>query len=163
RFMAEEDGTVVAIVAAQVRPLLGGRSFWYVPRGPVMDYTHPSAAERLRELALALSISSLLEVAALLWALRRRIESIEDGEVARSAARSAVAAGAAALLMLGGLTLVQATLPAMLDHGLGRLVAVGALTSAGGAIYLVVASALRAPEIGQLRALLARRRGGAAA
>ncbi|HEX2141570.1 MAG TPA: peptidoglycan bridge formation glycyltransferase FemA/FemB family protein [Candidatus Limnocylindria bacterium] len=54
RFMAEEDGTVVAIVAAQVRPLLGGRSFWYVPRGPVMDYTHPSAAERLRELALAL-------------------------------------------------------------------------------------------------------------
>ncbi|HEX2142632.1 MAG TPA: murein biosynthesis integral membrane protein MurJ, partial [Candidatus Limnocylindria bacterium] len=114
-------------------------------------------------LALALSISSLLEVAALLWALRRRIESIEDGEVARSAARSGVAPGAAALLMLGGLTLVQATLPGLLDHGLGRLVAVAALTSAGGAIYLVVASALRAPEIGQLRALLARRRGGAAA
>ncbi|HET6381064.1 MAG TPA: murein biosynthesis integral membrane protein MurJ [candidate division Zixibacteria bacterium] len=111
-------------------------------------------------LALALSISSIIEVSCLLWALRRRIESIEEGQVARSAGRSAVAAVAAALVMLGGLTLVHGALPALLDHGLGRLVAVAALTAAGGAIYVVVASTLRAPELAQLRALLARRRGG---
>jgi putative peptidoglycan lipid II flippase len=112
-------------------------------------------------LALALSISSILEVSGLLWALHRRIESVEEGEVARSAGRSAVAALAAALLMLGGLTLIEGTLPGVMDHGLGRLVAVAVLTASGGAIYLVVASALRAPELGQLRSLLARRRGGA--
>ena len=35
---------------------------------------------------------------------------------------------------------------------------VAVLTAAGAAIYLLVASALRAPEIGLLRSLLARRR-----
>ena len=46
-------------------------------------------------LALALSISAMLEVIGLLWALRRRIESIEERAVLRSAVRSAVAAVAA--------------------------------------------------------------------
>jgi peptidoglycan pentaglycine glycine transferase (the first glycine) len=38
RFTLSADGKPVAIVAAQVRPLAGGRSFWYVPHGPVLDY-----------------------------------------------------------------------------------------------------------------------------
>jgi putative peptidoglycan lipid II flippase len=109
-------------------------------------------------LALALSISALLEVVGLLWALRRRIESVEEGRVLRSAGRSAVAGVAAALLMLGGLTLVRSALPGLLDDGVGRLVVLAALTAAGFAIYVLVASALRAPELAQMRALLARRR-----
>jgi peptidoglycan pentaglycine glycine transferase (the first glycine) len=54
RFVAEEDGTLVAIAAAQVRRLALGRSFWYVPHGPVLDYGHPRAAEWLRAVAIGL-------------------------------------------------------------------------------------------------------------
>jgi lipid II:glycine glycyltransferase (peptidoglycan interpeptide bridge formation enzyme) len=54
RFMAEEDDQLVAIAAAQVRRLPLGRSFWYVPHGPVLDYGHPRAAERLRAVAIGL-------------------------------------------------------------------------------------------------------------
>ncbi len=110
-------------------------------------------------LALALSISALLEVAGLVWSLRNRIESIEDAQVLRSAGRSAIAAVAAALLMLGGLTLAQGWVPGLLANGFGRLLVVAALTVAGAAIYLIVASALHAPEIAQMRSLLGRRRG----
>jgi putative peptidoglycan lipid II flippase len=109
-------------------------------------------------LALALSISALLEVGGLVWSLRNRIESIEDGQVLRSAGRSAIAAVAAALLMLGGLTLAQGWVPGLLANGLGRLIVVAALAAGGGAIYLLVASALHAPEIAQMRSLLGRRR-----
>jgi putative peptidoglycan lipid II flippase len=109
-------------------------------------------------LALALSISSVLEVIGLVLALHRRIESVEEGEVLRSAGRSAVAAVASALLMLVGLTVVREWAPAALDGGLTRLLVVAVLAAAGGAIYLLVASALRSPEIGQLRSVLLRRR-----
>lgn len=54
RFVAEEDGVPVAIAAAQVRPLPLGRSFWYVPRGPVLDYEHPRAGEWLRAMVIGL-------------------------------------------------------------------------------------------------------------
>jgi lipid II:glycine glycyltransferase (peptidoglycan interpeptide bridge formation enzyme) len=54
RFVAEEEGELVAIAAAQVRPLPLGRSFWYVPRGPVLDYDHPRAGERLRAVAVGI-------------------------------------------------------------------------------------------------------------
>lgn len=54
RYLLEEDGAVVAIVAAQERPLLRGRTFWYVPHGPVLDYRHPAAAARLRAVVLGL-------------------------------------------------------------------------------------------------------------
>jgi hypothetical protein len=110
-----------------------------------------------------LSISAVLEVIGLVWALHRRIESVEEGQVLRSAGRSVVAGVAAALLMLGGLTLVRDALPAALQGGLTRLVIVAILTIAGGAIFLLVASALRSPEIGLLRSLLARRRRNTAA
>jgi len=48
RFVAEEDGAIVALAAAQVRRVRGGRSFWYVPHGPVLDYADADAAMRLR-------------------------------------------------------------------------------------------------------------------
>ena len=54
RFVAEEDGKVVALAAAQVRTLPLGRSFWYVPHGPVLDYDHERAGERLRAMAIGL-------------------------------------------------------------------------------------------------------------
>jgi peptidoglycan biosynthesis protein MviN/MurJ (putative lipid II flippase) len=109
-------------------------------------------------LALALSIATLLEVAGLLLWLRRRIDSVEEGEVLRSAGRSALAAVVAALLMLGGVTVAREWAPALLENAFSRLVVVAGLTAAGGAIYLLVAAALRAPEIAQMRSVLARRR-----
>jgi peptidoglycan pentaglycine glycine transferase (the first glycine) len=49
RFVLEEDGGIVALCAAQVRRTRFGRSFWYVPRGPVLDYEDPRAPLRLRQ------------------------------------------------------------------------------------------------------------------
>src|SRR5687767_23069 len=57
RYVLEEDGHIVAIVAAQERALFGGRSFWYVPHGPVLDYGDARASERLRALVTALRIA----------------------------------------------------------------------------------------------------------
>jgi lipid II:glycine glycyltransferase (peptidoglycan interpeptide bridge formation enzyme) len=54
RFVVEEDGEIVALVAAQQRRLPVGRAFWYVPHGPVLDYLHPEAAERLRVVTIGL-------------------------------------------------------------------------------------------------------------
>jgi lipid II:glycine glycyltransferase (peptidoglycan interpeptide bridge formation enzyme) len=54
RFVADEDGEIVALVAAQERRLPLGRSFWYVPHGPVLDYADPQAAARLRAVTIGL-------------------------------------------------------------------------------------------------------------
>ncbi len=54
RFVVEDEGEIVALVAAQQRRLPLGRAFWYVPHGPVLDYTHPRAAERLRAVSIGL-------------------------------------------------------------------------------------------------------------
>jgi lipid II:glycine glycyltransferase (peptidoglycan interpeptide bridge formation enzyme) len=55
RYLLEEDGAgIVAIAAAQERPLVAGRAFWYVPHGPVLDWSAPAAAERLRALLIGL-------------------------------------------------------------------------------------------------------------
>ena len=54
RFVLEDGGAVVAIVAAQERPLPGGRSFWYAPHGPVLDWASPQAGERVRALTIGL-------------------------------------------------------------------------------------------------------------
>jgi peptidoglycan biosynthesis protein MviN/MurJ (putative lipid II flippase) len=108
-------------------------------------------------LALALSIASVLEVIGLLWSLHRRIESVEAATIGRSLARAFVAAAAAALLMFGGLTLVEGSLAGWLENPVGRLLALVVLSSAGIAIFLIVAAALRAPELDQLRSLLRRR------
>ncbi|HEX2844104.1 MAG TPA: lipid II flippase MurJ, partial [Candidatus Limnocylindria bacterium] len=108
-------------------------------------------------LALAMSIAAVIEVLGLLWSLHRRIESVEEAAIVRSLGRAAVAGVAAALFMLGGLTLVEGSLGGFLDNVVGRLLALLVLSAAGGAVYLVVAAALRAPELAQLRDLLRRR------
>jgi lipid II:glycine glycyltransferase (peptidoglycan interpeptide bridge formation enzyme) len=54
RFVALDGDELVAIVAAQVRRLPMGRSFWYVPHGPVLDYDHPQAGERVRAVTIGL-------------------------------------------------------------------------------------------------------------
>ena len=54
RFVLEEDGELVALVAAQERRLPLGRAFWYVPHGPVLDYADARAAEWLRAVAIGL-------------------------------------------------------------------------------------------------------------
>lgn len=58
RYLLEEDGAIVAIVAAQERRIGAGRSFWYVPHGPVLDWTAPAASERLRALLIGLRIAA---------------------------------------------------------------------------------------------------------
>jgi putative peptidoglycan lipid II flippase len=105
-------------------------------------------------LALALTITATLEVIGLLWALRERLNGVHGGELLGSLARSAVAAAAAALVMLGGLQLAQAWFASVLAHGLGRLIVLLALSAMGLAIFVVVAAALRSPELGELRRLL---------
>jgi putative peptidoglycan lipid II flippase len=105
-------------------------------------------------LALALSISATLEVLGLLWSLRRRIDSVEERAILGSAARAAVAAGAAALLMLGGLNLVESWLPGVLGHGVGRLAVLLGLAAAGTGTFLAVAGALGSRELAQLRDLI---------
>ncbi len=54
RFVAEEEGRVVGLAAVQVRSLPMGRSFWYVPHGPVLDYDDRRAGERLRAVVIGL-------------------------------------------------------------------------------------------------------------
>jgi lipid II:glycine glycyltransferase (peptidoglycan interpeptide bridge formation enzyme) len=54
RFVLDEEGEVVALIAAQERALPLGRRFWYVPHGPVLDYADPRAAERLRAVMIGL-------------------------------------------------------------------------------------------------------------
>ena len=58
RYLLEQDGAIVAIVAAQERFLVAGRSFWYVPHGPVLDWGSPAAAERVRALLIGLRIAA---------------------------------------------------------------------------------------------------------
>ena len=58
RYLLEDDGAVVAIVAAQQRALPAGRAFWYVPHGPVLDHGDPRAGERLRALLIGLRIAA---------------------------------------------------------------------------------------------------------
>ena len=109
-------------------------------------------------LALALSISAVLEVLGLLWSLRRRIDSLEEGAIARSVGRAALAGTVAALFLIGALTVVSGSLGGMLDNVIGRLLALLVLSAAGAAVYLAAAAALRAPEIAQLRGYAQRRR-----
>jgi lipid II:glycine glycyltransferase (peptidoglycan interpeptide bridge formation enzyme) len=58
RYVVEEKGAIVAIAAAQERPVLGGRTFWYVPHGPVLDWASPAAGERLRAMLKGLRLTS---------------------------------------------------------------------------------------------------------
>ena len=57
RYLLEQDGVIVAIAAAQERPLIAGRSFWYVPHGPVLDWSAPQARAWMRALLIGLRIA----------------------------------------------------------------------------------------------------------
>ena len=81
RYLLEEGGQVEAIVAAQVRPLVAGRSFWYVPHGPVLDYDHPLAGERVRAL-----VAGLREAARIDRAVAVKLEPrLEQGDAGLAA------------------------------------------------------------------------------
>jgi len=108
-------------------------------------------------LALALSITATGEAIGLVWALRNRIHSIEGAAIARSVLRAGVAAAAAALLMLGGLEVVHSAFAGLEGTGLGRLAVLIVLAGAGLAIYVLVAGAMRSPELAQLREMAGRR------
>ena len=69
------------------------------------------------------------------------------GDVLRSRGALGLAAVAAGLLMLGGLTAVRDVLPGPWRDGLGRLLALAVLIGRPGSSTCSVASALRAPEI----------------
>ena len=114
-------------------------------------------------LALALSISASLEVLGLVWALRRRIDSIEEAEVLRSGARSLLAAALAAAVMLGGLLAIEAWSPDLLADGAGRVLALLVLVGVGALVYLLAAAAMGAEELTQIRTYLAGRRRRSAA
>ena len=58
RFVVVEDDRPVVLAAVQVRSIGLGRSFWYVPHGPVTDYGHPRAAARLETLVTGLAASA---------------------------------------------------------------------------------------------------------
>jgi putative peptidoglycan lipid II flippase len=109
-------------------------------------------------LALALSISSVLEVVGLLWSLRARLDSIEGGEIARAVIRAGSAASVAALVMLGGLLLLDAGFGESLDDPVARIAALAGLVAAGMLAFVGASLALRSPELTQLRGVLRRRR-----
>jgi peptidoglycan pentaglycine glycine transferase (the first glycine) len=81
RYVLEEDGAIVAIVAAQERALWRGRTFWYVPHGPVLDYGNAAAGARLRALTIGLR-----EVARRHRAIAVKLEPRLESGVARLAA-----------------------------------------------------------------------------
>src|SRR5918995_507480 len=81
RYLLEEDGALVALVAAQERPLWRGRTFWYVPHGPVLDYADPRAAERLQALKMGLR-----EVARRSGAIAVKLEPRVEADVPELAA-----------------------------------------------------------------------------
>lgn len=110
-------------------------------------------------LALALSLAAFLEVGGLSFALRSRIGSIDGRRIAAAAGRSMAAAGLAALAMLGGLQLVGAAVPVLLDHGLGRFAILLALSGIGFALYAAVARTLGSEELADVGGLVRQRLG----
>ena len=108
-------------------------------------------------LALALSIAATLEVIGLAWALRRRIDSIDEATVLRSALRSGLAAVFAAVVMYAGLAAAQTWFADTLANGAGRVLVLLLLTAAGTAAYLLAATLMRSDELAQVRRYVFRR------
>jgi putative peptidoglycan lipid II flippase len=108
-------------------------------------------------LALSISVTASIEVLGLIWALRGDLKRIDGEVILRSVARAFVASVAAALLMLGGLSVLEGAVPAFVEAPAGRLITLLLLSGAGIAIFVLVAGALRSPELVTLRGLLLRR------
>jgi putative peptidoglycan lipid II flippase len=109
-------------------------------------------------LALALSISAVIEVIGLLWSLNGRLEGIEGRSILGSLVRAGLAAVAAGIVMGAGLAAASAAVPDLLADPFGRLVALVVLAALGGIAFIAVAALLRSPELQQLRDALLRRR-----
>jgi putative peptidoglycan lipid II flippase len=110
-------------------------------------------------LALAMSLTAIIEVLGLVWALRSRLDGLDLEDVGSSLARSAIAGGAAALAMFGALRSVELWLPGLLIHPVGRLVSLLVLSGIGLAAFILVAAGLRSGELGELRRVLGGRFG----
>lgn len=111
-------------------------------------------------LALALSISSVIEVGGLLWQLHRRLGSIDLGGIGRAALLATLAATLAALVMLAGLELVTTAAPGLLTGGLTRIGVLLVLGGAGTLAYLGGSVLLRIEELPRTWQLLRRLRPG---
>ncbi len=115
-------------------------------------------------LALALSVSAVIEVIGLLWYLHRRLESIEGAAIAAAVARATLGAVVASVIMFAGLRAFEIAIPTLLADPIGRLVVLAVLVAAGGAAFVAVASVIRSPELAQFVVALRRmRRWGRAA
>ena len=109
-------------------------------------------------LALAISVSATLEVIGLLVALRMRLGRIDGRVVVASMARTGVATLIASVATTGVYLGLNAALPELAQGGLGRLLVLLVHATVGGAVFLVAALILRAPELAVVRRLLDRGR-----
>jgi hypothetical protein len=82
-----------------------------------------------------------------MWVLRGDLVRIDGEVILRSAARASVASAATALLMLGGLSVLEGAVPAFVEAPAGRLITLIVLAGVGIAIFVLVAGALRSPEL----------------
>lgn len=105
-------------------------------------------------LALALSLASILHLALLSAALRKKVGALGWRVLARSAARS----GLCALIMGGAVwAMARQILPAGSNHTLVVLGGLLVCITAGVAVYGALAYLLKAPELGAMKQLLGKR------
>ncbi len=108
-------------------------------------------------LALALSVSSAVEVLGLVWILDRRLGTIGLGGILRSAALATIAALVAAGVMFAGLQAVVTAAPSLLSGSLVRIGLLVGLAGAGILAYLGASRVLRVDELPRTLELLRRR------
>ncbi|HXX38160.1 MAG TPA: murein biosynthesis integral membrane protein MurJ [bacterium] len=100
-------------------------------------------------ISLCTSVVAAVNVGALLWLLRRRLEGFGAREVLSTAVRTTIASAALAAVMLLTLrVMARVTSP---EHLSGALVQLGAALLAGGVVYLAVCAALGVEELELLR------------
>jgi lipid II:glycine glycyltransferase (peptidoglycan interpeptide bridge formation enzyme) len=58
RYVLVDDGAIVGLAAPQHRTLVAGRAFWYVPHGPVLDWSSERAPDRLRAFLIGLKVAA---------------------------------------------------------------------------------------------------------
>jgi lipid II:glycine glycyltransferase (peptidoglycan interpeptide bridge formation enzyme) len=102
RYVLVDGDNPVALAAAQVRPIALGRSFWYVPHGPVTDYADPAAGARLRAL-----VEGLVEEARADGAVALRLEPRVETEVLEVATLDDVAGRVPERLQVGQTRIVD--------------------------------------------------------
>lgn len=142
-FYAHRDTRTPVKVAALTFFLHLGLNF--LLRGPM----------RHNGIALSTSVSALADSALLAWMLRRKAGDYLDRAVVRSAWHTAVAGGAMALALWGGLRLVDVT---TLAHAGTKLAALSVLIAGGAGVYLGLMAAMGNDEMRMMRSGLGRAR-----